>query len=103
MSRASSEGESWMDRFRHTGQRRMEATSRTFRSSVVSGAVGGQMSDGVRADVLTGAGVLAFLQCDYQTAAERLRQAHALYERQGHLAGTATTLQFLGAIAREQG
>jgi predicted ATPase len=65
--------------------------------------VGGQMSDGVRADVLTGAGVLAFLQCDYQTAAERLRQAHALYERQGHLAGTATTLQRLGAIAREQG
>jgi len=65
--------------------------------------VGGQMSDGVRADVLTGAGVLAFLQCDYQTAAERLRQAHALYERQGHLAGTATTLQRLGSIAREQG
>ena len=65
--------------------------------------VGGQMSDGVRADVLTGAGVLAFLQCDYQTAAERLSQAHALYERQGHVAGTATTLQFLGAIAREQG
>src|SRR6266516_5942538 len=65
--------------------------------------VGRQMSDGVRADVLTGAGVLAFLQCDYQTAAERLRQAHALYERQGHLAGTATTLQRLGAIAREQG
>ena len=65
--------------------------------------VGGQMSDGVRADVLTGAGVLAFLQCDYQTAAERLRQANALYERQGHLAGTATTLQRLGAIAREQG
>jgi len=65
--------------------------------------VGAQMSDGVRADVLTGAGVLAFLQCDYQTAAQRLRQAHALYERQGHLAGTATTLQRLGSIAREQG
>jgi predicted ATPase/DNA-binding CsgD family transcriptional regulator len=64
---------------------------------------GGQMSAGVRADVLTGAGVLAFLQCDYPAAAERLRQAHTLYERQGHLAGTATTLQRLGSIAREQG
>jgi predicted ATPase/DNA-binding CsgD family transcriptional regulator len=63
----------------------------------------GKMSGGVRADVLTGAGVLAFLQCDYQTAAERLRQAQALYQRQGHLAGTATTLQRLGSIAREQG
>jgi predicted ATPase/DNA-binding CsgD family transcriptional regulator len=65
--------------------------------------VGGQMSEGVRADVLTGAGVLAFLQCDYPVAAERLRQAQALYQRQGHLAGTATTLQRLGSIAREQG
>jgi predicted ATPase/DNA-binding CsgD family transcriptional regulator len=65
--------------------------------------VGGQMSDGVRADVLTGAGVLAFLQCDYQAAAERLREAQALYERQGHLVGIATTLQRLGSIAREQG
>ena len=65
--------------------------------------VGGQMSDGVRADVLTGAGVLAFLQCDYPAATERLSQAQSLYERQGHLAGTATTLQRLGSIAREQG
>jgi predicted ATPase/DNA-binding NarL/FixJ family response regulator len=65
--------------------------------------VGGQMSDEVRADVLTGAGVLAFLQCDYPAAAERLRQAQALYQRQGHRAGTATTLQRLGSIAREQG
>jgi predicted ATPase/DNA-binding CsgD family transcriptional regulator len=65
--------------------------------------VGGQMSEGVRADVLTGAGVLAFLQCDYPVATERLREAQGLYERQGHLAGTATTLQRLGSIAREQG
>ena len=65
--------------------------------------VGGKMSDGIRADVLTGAGVLAFLQCDYPAAAERLRQAQALYQRQRHLAGTATTLQRLGSIAREQG
>ena len=64
---------------------------------------GGQMSEGVRADVLTGAGVLAFLQCDYPAAAQRLRQAQALYQRQGHLAGAATTLQRLGSIAREQG
>lgn len=62
-----------------------------------------QMSGGVRADVLTGAGVLAFLQCDYPAATERLRRAQALYERQGHLAGTAATLQRLGSIAREQG
>lgn len=62
-----------------------------------------QMSDRVQADVLTGAGVLAFLQCDYPAAAERLHQAQALYERQGHRAGTASALQRLGSIAREQG
>src|SRR4051812_48868283 len=41
MSRASSDGESWMDRFRHTGQRSVDATSLTFRSRVVSEAPGG--------------------------------------------------------------
>ncbi len=57
----------------------------------------------VMAAVLTGAGVLAFLQCDYTVAAERLTKARAVYEEEGDQVGLATTLQRLGAIAREEG
>lgn len=57
----------------------------------------------VRAAALTGAGVLAFLQCDYLVAAERLSKARALYEEEGDQVGLATTLQRLGSIAREEG
>jgi DNA-binding CsgD family transcriptional regulator len=53
--------------------------------------------------VLTGAGVLAFLQCDYAVAAERLTKARAVYEEEGDQVGLATTLQRLGSIAREEG
>lgn len=55
------------------------------------------------AAVFTGAGVLAFLQCDYVVAAERLTKARALYEEEGDEVGLATTLQRLGSIAREEG
>ncbi|GIH39527.1 LuxR family transcriptional regulator [Microbispora corallina] len=57
----------------------------------------------LRAAVLTGAGVLAFLQCDYPIACERLSKARALYEEAGDLAGLATALQRLGSVAREEG
>jgi predicted ATPase/DNA-binding CsgD family transcriptional regulator len=57
----------------------------------------------VIAAVLTGAGVLAFLQCDYAVAAERLTKARAVYEEEGDQVGLATTLQRLGSIAREEG
>jgi predicted ATPase/DNA-binding CsgD family transcriptional regulator len=57
----------------------------------------------VMAGVLTGAGVLAFLQCDYAVAAERLTKARAVYAEEGDQVGLATTLQRLGSIAREEG
>jgi predicted ATPase/DNA-binding CsgD family transcriptional regulator len=57
----------------------------------------------VMAAALTGAGVLAFLQCDYAVAAERLTKARAVYEEEGDQVGLATTLQRLGSIAREEG
>ena len=57
----------------------------------------------VKAAVLTGAGVLAFLQCDYAVATERLSKARGLYEEEGDKAGLAITLQRLGSIAREEG
>jgi predicted ATPase/DNA-binding CsgD family transcriptional regulator len=61
-----------------------------------------QMEPKVGASVLTGAGVLAFLQCDYVMADDRLRAALALYERLGEEVGVATVRQRLGSIAREQ-
>jgi predicted ATPase/DNA-binding CsgD family transcriptional regulator len=61
------------------------------------------MSPPVRAGALAGAGVLAFLQCDYALATERLRQVRALREEQDDQVGVAAALQRLGSIAREQG
>lgn len=61
------------------------------------------MSPSVRAATLTGAGVLAFLQCDYTIARERLNRARSFYDRSGDKVGVATVLQRLGSIAREQG
>jgi predicted ATPase/DNA-binding CsgD family transcriptional regulator len=63
----------------------------------------GPIAAPVMAAVLTGAGVLAFLQCDYVVAAERLTKARAVYEEEGDQVGLATTLQRLGSIAREGG
>ena len=56
----------------------------------------------VHAAALSGAGALAFLQCDYPAAVERLSKARALYEEAGDRAGLALTLQRLGSIAREE-
>ena len=61
-----------------------------------------QLSPAVRAATLMGAGVLAFLQCDYEPAAERLRETLALAEELDDRVGVATALQRLGSVAREQ-
>jgi predicted ATPase len=63
----------------------------------------GEMSPPVRAAVLTGAGALAFLQCDYELAAERLSHARALHEELDDQVGVAGVLQRLGSIARKRG
>ncbi|PZF81665.1 ATP-binding protein [Jiangella anatolica] len=49
-----------------------------------------------------GAGYLAFLQCEYDVAAERLEEALDLYRRLDDTAGAALTLRHLGSIARER-
>ncbi|MGH9072687.1 MAG: LuxR C-terminal-related transcriptional regulator [Acidimicrobiales bacterium] len=61
-----------------------------------------RMSPAVRAETLMGAGVLAFLQCDYELAAHRLSSARSLFQQEGDRAGVAASLQRLGSIAREQ-
>ncbi len=61
------------------------------------------MSPAVRVEVLTGAGVLAFLQCEYDVAAERLDAALALRNDLDDRRGIALVTQRLGSIAREQG
>ncbi|HEV2376703.1 MAG TPA: LuxR C-terminal-related transcriptional regulator [Streptosporangiaceae bacterium] len=63
----------------------------------------GEMSAAVAAATLTGAGVLAFLQCDYELATARLTEARDLHEQQENRVGAASALQRLGSIAREQG
>ncbi|HLH47148.1 MAG TPA: tetratricopeptide repeat protein, partial [Acidimicrobiales bacterium] len=65
-------------------------------------ALAAAMSAGVAADVLTGAGTLAFLQCDYQLAEERLERAMVLHRESGQQVGVATVLQRLGTVARER-
>jgi predicted ATPase/DNA-binding XRE family transcriptional regulator len=50
-----------------------------------------------------GAGTLAFLQCEYDIATERLQTALRQYKDLGDVAGTALVLQRLGGVARERG
>ncbi|HEY3556585.1 MAG TPA: tetratricopeptide repeat protein [Kribbella sp.] len=50
-----------------------------------------------------GAGTLAFLQCEYDVATERLQTALTQYKELQDKAGTALVLQRLGAVARERG
>ncbi|HEX6445201.1 MAG TPA: tetratricopeptide repeat protein [Streptosporangiales bacterium] len=56
-----------------------------------------------RAEALLGAGVLAFLECDYASAGENLESALALFRRIADHRGVADALQRLGSIARERG
>jgi predicted ATPase/DNA-binding XRE family transcriptional regulator len=50
-----------------------------------------------------GAGMLAFLQCEYDAATVRLELALTQYKELGDIAGTAMVLQRLGGVARERG
>jgi tetratricopeptide (TPR) repeat protein len=57
----------------------------------------------VRAKALTGAGAMAFLQCDYDRATELLESSIALARRHQDPMSLARSLQFRGSIARERG
>lgn len=50
-----------------------------------------------------GAGMLAFLQCEYDAATVRLKLALSQYKDLEDTAGTALVLQRLGGVARERG
>ncbi|TDC14665.1 ATP-binding protein [Kribbella albertanoniae] len=50
-----------------------------------------------------GAGMLAFLQCEYDVATTRLETALTQYKELKDTAGTALVLQRLGGVARERG
>ncbi|MEV4262088.1 tetratricopeptide repeat protein [Kribbella sp. NPDC049584] len=50
-----------------------------------------------------GAGTLAFLQCEYDAATDRLQTALRQYKELNDAAGTALVLQRLGGVARERG
>ncbi|HEX2123259.1 MAG TPA: tetratricopeptide repeat protein, partial [Thermoanaerobaculia bacterium] len=56
-----------------------------------------------RAKALTGAGALAFLQCDYDQATELLDRSIELARAFGDPMSLARSLQFRGSIARERG
>jgi predicted ATPase/DNA-binding XRE family transcriptional regulator len=56
-----------------------------------------------RASALSGAGMLAFLQCDYSVAQARIEAARQLYAELGDQLGLALCLARLGSIARERG
>ena len=77
--------------------------ARSWLEQVVSVAAARPVGGEVLAGALSGAGVLAFLQCDYPVAIERLTKARGIYEEIGDGPGLATTLGRLGSIAREQG
>nr|MBA2714316.1 tetratricopeptide repeat protein [Rubrobacteraceae bacterium] len=57
----------------------------------------------LRARALSGAGVLAFLQCDYGRATARLKQSLSLYEDLADRRGVAEVTDVLGGVARERG
>ena len=57
----------------------------------------------LRAGALTGAGLLAFLQCDYGRAGEHLEQSLSLFEDLADRRGVAEVKDVLGGVAREHG
>jgi predicted ATPase/DNA-binding CsgD family transcriptional regulator len=57
----------------------------------------------LRARALAGAGILAFLQCDYGRAEEHLEQSLSLYEDLADRRGVAEVKDVLGGVARERG
>jgi predicted ATPase/serine/threonine protein kinase len=66
-------------------------------------AVPGGAEVPTRAKAITGAGALAFLQCDYDRATELLDNAIDLARTHGDPMSLARSLQFRGGIARERG
>jgi predicted ATPase/DNA-binding CsgD family transcriptional regulator len=66
-------------------------------------ARGGASPAAFRAKALTGAGVLAFLQCEYECATALLQESLTLYRRLEDKRGVASALQTLGSVARERG
>ncbi len=66
-------------------------------------AAGADAPAELRAPVLAGAGMLSFLQCDYEVARGKLTQSLTLYEQLGDDQGTAYCLTRLGSLARELG
>jgi predicted ATPase/predicted Ser/Thr protein kinase len=70
--------------------------------TAILGVPGGE-SVPVRAKALTGAGRMAFLQCDYDGATELLDSAIAVARRQQDPMSLAHSLQYRGSIARERG
>ncbi len=63
----------------------------------------GDLSPAACTALLTRAGEVAFLQCEYETAGEHLRDAHRRALELGDDHAAADALQRLGSIAREQG
>lgn len=57
----------------------------------------------IRARALSGAGMLAFLQCEYDAAHDRIESARRLYVELEDAEGRAWCLARLGSIARERG
>ncbi|MGD0700665.1 MAG: BTAD domain-containing putative transcriptional regulator [Trebonia sp.] len=70
---------------------------------VAVAAAGPAAQPRLRARALYGSGRLAQLQCDYEPAVRRLDAALLLYRELGDGTGTASCLQALGSVAREQG
>ena len=66
-------------------------------------AVPGGEDVAVRAKALTGAGAMAFLQCDYERAIALLESSIELARANGDPVSLAQSLQFRGSIARERG
>ena len=56
-----------------------------------------------KAKAWLGAGMLSFLQCEYDAATSRLEFALAQYKELDDTAGTALVMQRLGSVARERG
>ena len=66
-------------------------------------ASGQEMPTALRAEALRATGDVAFLQCDYEVAAEHLKGALGLSRELDDRSTAALALQRLGSIAREQG
>jgi predicted ATPase/DNA-binding SARP family transcriptional activator len=65
-------------------------------------ATNGPVSPAARAKALEGAGMLAFLMCEYDDASSLLIDSLTLYRELDDAGGVASALQVLGSVARER-